>query len=377
MKRKAREFIIKPDMKPLTHDELLSAISRFSFEGNLVSIEENHNGHINDTFVLTFQLKEGEKKRYVLQRINTNVFPRIGEVMASIDSVLSYMEKKIAASHGDLSREKLTLIRAKDGQAYFEDGEDSFFRAYAYLEGSRSYNSASADIFGKSGYAFGKFQHDLDGFPAEKLFEVIPHFHDTPKRFKDLKQAIEKASPERKEQAKDAIDWALAHENVASFLSGKNLPIRVTHNDTKLNNVLFFEDGKTCVIDLDTVMPGLSLYDFGDSIRFGANTASEDEKDLSKVKLDLEYFSSYAKGYLSGAQGSLRKEEIELFPEASMTLTYECGIRFLADFLQGDTYFKISYPDHNLVRAKDQFALVDDMEKKLPEMREIVAGLLH
>lgn len=364
-------------MKPLTHNELIAAISRFSFEGKLLSIEENHNGHINDTFVLSFQQKEGGRKRYVLQRINTTVFPHIGEVMANIDSVLSYMEKRIVQSGGDLSREKLTLIRTKDGQAYFEDGEDSFFRAYAYLEGSRSYNSASAEIFGKSGYAFGKFQHDLDGFPAEKLFEVIPHFHDTPKRFLDLKNAIAQASPERSEQAKEAIAWALAHERVASFLVGKNLPMRVTHNDTKLNNVLFFDDGKTCVIDLDTVMPGLSLYDFGDSIRFGANTASENEKDLSKVKLDLEYFATYAKGYLLGAQGSLQKEEIELFPEAGMTLTYECGIRFLTDFLQGDTYFKTSYPGHNLVRAKDQFALVDDMEKKLPQMRGIVSELLQ
>ena len=192
-----------------------------------------------------------------------------------------------------------------------------------------------------------------------------------------MKNAIAQASPERSEQAKETIAWALDHERVASFLVGKNLPVRVTHNDTKLNNVLFFEDGKTCVIDLDTVMPGLSLYDFGDSIRFGANTASEDEKDLSKVKLDLEYFASYAKGYLLGAQGSLQKEEIELFPEAGMTLTYECGIRFLTDFLQGDTYFKTSYPGHNLVRAKDQFALVDDMEKKLPQMRDIVSKLLQ
>lgn len=364
-------------MKPLTQNELLSAISRFSFEGELLSIEENHNGHINDTFVLSFQQEDGGKKRYVFQRVNTTVFPHIEGVMANIDSVLSYMEGKIVHCGGDLTREKLTLIRTKDGRSYFEDGVDSFFRAYAYLEGSRSYNSASAEIFGKSGYAFGKFQHDLDGFPAEKLFEVIPHFHDTPKRFLDLKQAIASASPERKRQAEEAIAWALSHEHVASFLTGKNLPIRVTHNDTKLNNVLFFEDGKSCVIDLDTIMPGLSLYDFGDSIRFGANSAPEDEKDLSKVKLDLEYFSSYAKGYLSGAQGSLQRAEIELFPEAGITLTYECGIRFLADFLQGDTYFKTSYPDHNLVRAKDQFTLVDDMEKKLPEMRRIVFGLLQ
>ncbi len=362
-------------MKPLTREELLQAIKRFAFEGELASIEENHNGHINGTFVVSFK-GNGTVKRYILQRINTSIFPNIAEVMSNIDLVLDYMGKKILEAGGDLEKERLTLIKTTDDKPFYQDKEESCFRAYAYLEGSKSYNTASADIFGKSGYAFGKFQHDLDGFPAEKLYEVLPHFHDTPKRFKDLLNAIEGAGEERKEAAKEQIKWALVHENVASYLTGKGLPTRVTHNDTKLNNVLFYEDGTSCVIDLDTIMPGLSLYDYGDSIRFGANEAVEDEKDLSKVKLSLENFAAYTKGYLEGAKGSLTKEEIALFPEAGMTLTYECGIRFLTDYLNGDTYFKISYPDHNLVRAKDQFALVDDMERKLPEMRKIVEPYL-
>ncbi len=363
-------------MKPLTKNEIRSAIAQFNFEGEFFSIEENHNGHINDTFVIGFKEKDGGVKRYILQRINTSIFPDITEVMSNIDLVLDYMGEKILSSGGDLKRERLTLIKAKDGKPYYQDEEGSCFRAYIYLEGSKSYNTADAEIFGKSGYAFGKFQHDLDGFPADKLYEVIPHFHDTPKRFNDLLAAIEGASEGRKEEAKDQIAWALSHKHIASFLVNKNLPIRVTHNDTKLNNVLFYDDGVSCVIDLDTIMPGLSLYDYGDSIRFGANEAVEDETDLCKVKLSLENFASYTKGYLEGAKGSLTKEEIALFPEAGMTLTYECGIRFLTDYLNGDTYFKTSYPGHNLVRAKDQFALVDDMERKLTQMRAIIESYL-
>lgn len=363
-------------MKPLTKDEILNAIAQFNFEGELNSIDENHNGHINDTFVLSFSESDGSKKRYIFQRVNTSIFPDIDKVMSNIDLVLDYMGEKILSAGGNLEKERLTLVKTKIGQPYFEDKDGSCFRAYLYLEGSKTYNTASAEIFGKSGYAFGKFQHDLDGFPADKLYEVIPHFHDTPKRFNDLLTAIEGASEERKTEAKDVIEWALSHKAIASYLANKSLPIRVTHNDTKLNNVLFYEDGTSCVIDLDTIMPGLSLYDYGDSIRFGANEAVEDEKDLSKVKLSLENFASYTKGYLEGAKGSLTKEEIALFPEAGMTLTYECGIRFLTDYLNGDTYFKTSYPGHNLVRAKDQFALVDDMERKLPEMRKIIQSYL-
>jgi Ser/Thr protein kinase RdoA (MazF antagonist) len=362
-------------MKPLTPEDINRAIASFAFKGTLQKIEENHNGHINDTFVLTFV--ENEKIRhYILQRVNTNVFPRVNVVFNNIDLVLSYMKDKVESAGGDPDLETLTLIPTHTGKFYFKDSRDSFFRAYLYIEGSSSYNQATPEIFRCSGYAFGKFQHDLDGFPTEKLEEVIPHFHDTPKRYADLLSSIDKAVEERKKAAKNEIDWAIANKEIASYLTGKNLPMRVTHNDTKLNNVLFVEDKKiACVIDLDTVMPGLSLYDYGDSIRFGANTCAEDEEDISKIKLDLELFEAYTKGYLQGASGSLTKEEIALFPEAAMTLTYECGIRFLKDYLDGDVYFKIDRPNHNLIRAKDQFALVDDMKKKLPEMRAIVERL--
>ena len=365
-------------MEKLTHSKLLEAISHFEIDGNVINIEENHNGHINDTFVVTAENEEKKRTRYIVQRINSNVFPNLKNVMFNIQEVLSFMRKKIADNHGDLSKEALTLVPTKNKASYFEDEEGSFFRAYLYLEDSLSYNQAtSPEVFGASGRAFGKFQRDLNGFDAAKLFEVIPNFHNTPKRYQDFLKALSLASEERKEEAKEEIKRAKENQYISEFLSGKNVPLRVTHNDTKLNNVLFFEgNNKTCVIDLDTIMPGYSLYDFGDSIRFGANEAKEDEKDLNKVKLSLAFFKAYLDGYMEGAGETLTKEEIALFPEAGMLMTYECGIRFLTDFLNGDTYFKISYPNHNLVRAKDQFALVEDMKKKLPQMRELVKEYL-
>ena len=362
-------------MKTLSKQKLLNAISVFQFPGNLEKIEENHVGHINDTFVLTFK-DGGKSHRYIFQRVNGTVFPHVEEIMSNIVLVLTYMKRKVAAAGGDPDVETLSLVPTKDGERYFKDEEGNFFRSYPFIEGSASYNQATPEIFGKSGYAFGKFQRDLDGFPADKLFEVIPHFHDTVKRYNDLEESIAKAPADRLEIAKDQIAWARGNKEIANYLLGKDLPLRVTHNDTKLNNVLFIEEkDATCVIDLDTVMPGLSLYDYGDSIRFGANTCVEDEEDLSKIKLDLVSFEAYTKGYLEGTAGTLTKDEIALFPEAGITLTYECGIRFLKDYLDGDIYFNVSKPMHNLIRAKDQFALVDDMKKKLPEMRAIVEKL--
>ena len=365
-------------MHPLTKEQLLQAIPHFTFEGELIGIAENHNGHINDTFELTFLQKDGSKRRYILQRVNSDVFPHVDQVMSNIDSVLSYMGKKIEERGGNQEKDKLTLVRAKEGASYYESKDKDCFRAYLYLEGTVAYNQATPEIFEQSGFAFGRFQRDLDGFPAEKLYEVIPHFHDTPARYENLLKSIEANKSGRRDLAKDQIEWAEANSYIKGLLQNKGLPIRVTHNDTKLNNVMFDEKtGKaSCVIDLDTIMPGLSLYDFGDSIRFGANTAVEDEKDLSKVKLDLNLFAHYVKGFLEGADGTLTKQEISLFPEAGMVLTYECGIRFLSDYLDGDTYFKTAYPDHNLVRAKDQFALVDSMKAQLPEMRKIVEPYL-
>lgn len=278
-------------MKPLTHSELFEAIGRFQIQGEILSIEPNSSGHINDTFVVTVSTPKG-KRRFILQRVNTSVFPNVNQVMFNIALVLSYLHEKVKDRGGDPEKEVLALIPTKEGKPYFQDEEGCFFRCYSYLEGSKAYNSASPDLFGRSGFAFGQFQADLDGFPAEKLYDVLPHFHDTPKRYQDLLKAIEGACPERLSQAEQEIAWAKENSPIAYCLTNKGLPLRVTHNDTKLNNVLFYEDGRSCVIDLDTVMPGYSLFDYGDSIRFGANEAAEDEKDLSKIKLSLECFES-------------------------------------------------------------------------------------
>ena len=362
-------------MKPLSRTELLQAIAAFEFQGKLESIEENHVGHVNETYILIFSDSE-RNHRYIFQRINATVFPNVEEVMSNISLVLSYMKKKVKGRGGDPETETLSLIPSSSGDLYYKDKEGNYFRASLFVEGSVSYDQATPEIFGKSGYAFGKFQRDLDGFPAEKLYEVIPHFHDTVKRYADLEESIAKAPQNRLEIAKDEVLWARENSNISKLLLGKSLPLRVTHNDTKLNNVLFIEkSNSTCVIDLDTVMPGLSLYDYGDSIRYGANTCVEDEEDTLKIKLDLERFEAYTKGYLHGTEGTLTEEEISLFPEAAIVLTYECGIRFLKDYLDGDVYFNVSKPMHNLIRARDQFALVNDMKTKLAEMRSIVNRL--
>lgn len=239
-------------------------------------------------------------------------------------------------------------------------------------------------MFGQSGVAFGKFQKLLADFPADSLYETIPDFHNTEKRYRtEFLPAVENNLSGRKNTCLGEIEFVKAREEYCSrfvnMIAQGKLPLRVTHNDTKLNNVLFDEktDKAICVIDLDTIMPGLALYDFGDSIRFGANTASEDEKDLSRVSVNLEYFEAYAKGFLSEVGSDFVQAEIDNLAFASILMTFECGMRFLTDYLNGDIYFKTAYPEHNLVRAKDQFTLVADMEKHLDEMEEIIKNLKY
>ena len=226
--------------------------------------------------------------------------------------------------------------------------------------------------------AFGNFQRMLADYPANTLNETIPNFHNTPSRFRDFQRAVQEDKMKRAAMVKEEIAFALAREKdtciLVDLLKEGKLPLRVTHNDTKLNNILFDADSKkaVCIIDLDTVMPGLSHYDFGDSIRFGASTGAEDEKDLDKIKIDLGLFEAFTKGYLEGCKGSLTAKEIEMLPMGAKLMTYECGIRFLADYLEGDVYFKIHREGHNLDRARTQFKLVKDMEDKWDEMMAIV-----
>lgn len=356
-------------------------ISKFQYKGNFVSCEEFGSGHINKTFLVTFD--EGDKEqKYILQQLNADVFKNIDGLMNNVFAVTSYLRDIIKQNGGDADRETLHYIKTKDGKKYYtEDGK--YYRSYVFVKDSISYNKVdTAEIFKSSGVAFGRFQKMLDGFDADSLTETIPNFHNTAWRYEnEFLPAISNNLSNRLDTCLEEIEFVKARKNDTSVLvdliASGDLPLRVTHNDTKLNNVMF--DEKTnecvCVIDLDTVMPGLALYDFGDSIRFGANTADEDERDLDKVNLDLDYFKAYAEGFLSEAGSAFNQCEIDNLAFAAKMMTFECGMRFLTDYLNGDTYFKTEYPEHNLVRARNQFKLVADMEAKMDQMNEIIKSI--
>ena len=343
----------------------------------LTKCEPYGNGHINDTF-----LTEKDGIRYILQRMNDVVFPCPPEMMENIVGVTTHIRAKAEQRGEDTTRVSLTVVPTADGQNYFRDSIGSWWRVYVFVEKTIARQQVeNTDDFEICAEAFGKFQQDLADYPADKLHETIVNFHNTPWRLENLKKAVEDDVCGRCAEAKEDIDFAMAREEFAGVLErareAGELPLRVTHNDTKLNNILF--DAETgaavCVVDLDTVMPGYSVTDFGDSIRFGANTAVEDETDLSKVSLDLDLFEAYVRGFVRGCDGKLTEKEMELLPEGAMMMTFECGMRFLTDYLSGDTYFKIHRPKHNLERCRNQFALLADMERKLPEMRAIVKKL--
>ena len=353
---------------------LKSVIEKFSVGGMVVSIEEYGSGHINDTYLACV----GERK-YILQRMNTEIFRDPGQLMENITGVTAFLEKKIRARGGDPSRETLHVIPTKTGKPYCRDAEGSCYRMYDFIEKATSFDAVKRpEDFYESAVAFGNFQSLLADYPAETLHETIPDFHNTGKRFQTFQQAVKEDVCGRAAAAQPEIAFVMEREKemtvLTQALARGELPLRVTHNDTKLNNIMI--DNATgkgiCVIDLDTVMPGLSVNDFGDSIRFGANTAAEDEPDVSKVSLDLKLYELYVKGYLEGCQGALTGQELAMLPTGAKLMTLECGMRFLTDYLQGDVYFKIHKKDHNLIRCRTQFALVADMERKWERMREIV-----
>lgn len=352
----------------------------FSFSGEFESSSQLHDGHINNTYRFEFREADGTLNRYLVQEINTYVFKDYDGLMKNVMGVTDFMKKKVAENGGDVSRECLTVIPTTDGKPYYLDGEGRCWRCYNFIYDAHSCQCVDcAETSYKAAKAFGKFQNMLADYPIDSLVETIPNFHNTVSRFSDFRKAVESNLSGRADQAEEEIAFVLAREKDCAVLldlvaEGK-LPLRVTHNDTKLNNVLF--DNETnegiCVVDLDTVMPGLSLYDFGDSIRFSANTAAEDETDVSKVSLSLEYFRAYTLGYLSTAGESLTAEEINQLAFSAKLMALECGMRFLGDFINGDVYFKTEYPEHNLVRCRTQFALVADIEKKMAQMQEVVA----
>ena len=299
--------------------------------------------------------------------------------MENVLGVTEFLQGKIAENGGDPERETMHVVPAKDKAPCRKQEDGTYWRMYRFIENATSYDAVKEPKdFYESALAFGHFQKMLADFPVETLHETIVNFHNTPSRFQDFRKAVWEGDKERVETAGKEIAFALDREQdtavLTNLLAEGKLPLRVTHNDTKLNNILFDADTREalCVIDLDTIMPGLSLYDFGDSIRFGASTGAEDERDLSKVQLDLSLFEIFTRGYLKGCAGSLTRTEIEMLPMGAKLMTYECGIRFLADYLTGDHYFKIHRENHNLDRARTQFKLVADMEEKWEELRGIV-----
>lgn len=352
------------------NENLFEVLCAFRLDAKPVSCEPYGCGHINVTYLAVTE----SGRRYILQKINNNTFRDVAGLMENITAATEFLRTET-----DDPRGVLTLVKTHDGASYLY-AQDAYWRVYDFVEDSICLQLPETDEdFYQSAVGFGTFQQLLTDFPAAKLHETIPNFHNTPDRYRALLETLERDPMHRAAQIQPEIEFALARQaemaTIQNALTAGELPLRVTHNDTKLNNVLL--DAKTrkalCVIDLDTVMPGSSLYDFGDSIRFGANTAAEDEQDVSKVSLSLPLFESYTKGFLAGCAGSLTRAEVEMLPMGAKLMTLECGIRFLADYLMGDTYFKTAYPEHNLVRARTQIALVADMEEKWGEMENIVA----
>lgn len=351
---------------------LQNVLNAFGFDGPADHIKPLDGGHINDTMLLTTQ----KGSLYVLQRINTHVFTDPQGLMENIFGVTEYLRERIVEQGGDPDRETLTFLTTRNGALYY-NGAEGAWRAYRFQSGlvalgtPRNFND-----FRASGKAFGRFQALLKEYPAESLYVTIPRFHDTPARMEQLHEAIRKDHAGRADSVKEEIAFALEREASSSIVMDLQnqgiLPLRVTHNDTKLNNVLL--DPKTgegvCVIDLDTVMPGQAIFDFGDSIRHGATAFLKKGADIT---LDLGLFEAYTQGFLEGCNNILTPIEKDLLPTGAWMMTLECGIRFLTDYLKGDIYFKTECPEHNLVRARSHFKLVREIEEKQDQMQAIIA----
>ena len=359
-------------------DKFEKIISAFNFDGERIYMEFHGYGHINDTYAVYFKHESAHPTRYILQRINHLIFKNPARMMDNISDVTDHVVQKISALGQNPHRRTLRIVKTADGGNFHLDERGNYWRAYEFIDDATSWQQATPELFLQSGSAFGCFFNMLSDFPAHTLHESIPNFHNTRARFEALRDAVNQNSKGRASQAEAEIAFAFAREAdtdvLVDMLAAGELPLRVTHNDTKLNNVMI--DNATgeglCVIDLDTVMPGLALYDFGDSIRFGANTGTEDETDLSKVSLNLSLFEAFAQGYLSQARDNLTDAELKMMPFSAKLMTFECGIRFLSDYLLGDSYFKTSRPNHNLDRCRTQFKLVADMEEKMDAMSEII-----
>ena len=361
--------------------KLRAVIDRFDFPGSLVECQEIKTGHINRTYRLRYE-QSGRAADYVLQRINNYVFKKPWEVMENVQLVTEHLRAAMRNRGIDPENRVLKLVRVKTGGAMVDDGEDGFWRAYEFIRHATTIDRIeSPGQFRQIGAAFGQFQGMLSDFPIERLHDTIPHFHDTRKRVGDFEHsvALDVAGRAAGVQADIAFIRSRGEAmcRIVDMLKSGEMPLRVTHNDTKINNVMLDVDtGEAlCVIDLDTVMPGSALYDFGDAIRYGASTAAEDETDLDKVSLDMDLFTVFSEGFIANTAARLTDVELKSLPLGALVMTYENALRFLADYLDGDTYYKIDYPAHNLDRARCQCRLLADMEANQDSMYDIVAGL--
>ena len=357
-----------------------SVVREFCIEEAFVSAEPYGEGHINQTFLVRTQGRGGEV-RYILQRINDRLFTNVEKLMNNIRLVTEFNRSRIMERGGNPDRESLSLVYARDG-APFARVQGAPFRVYRFIEGATAYQTVQRPVqFYESARAFGSFANLLAQFDASQLYEVLPDFHNTVVRLENFRRAVKADAVGRAAQVQAEIEFAESRSSICgqivSRLASGEIPSRVTHNDTKLNNVMIDDqtDRAVAVIDLDTIMPGSLCYDFGDSIRFGCNPAAEDERDLNKVNFDLELFRVYADGYLSAVGSGITPAEVEQLAFGALLMTYECGIRFLADYLEGDVYFRTSRPGQNLDRARTQFKLVADMEQHMGQMKQIVEEL--
>ena len=364
-------------------DSILRAIiDRFDFEGTLTECEEIKTGHINRTYRLRFT-RSGATRDYVLQRINNYVFKKPDEVMENVRLVTEHLARAISARGEAPDNRVLRLVLTREGGTMAEDGEDGFWRAYDFIRNAKTVDRVDGPgQFREIGRAFGEFQSMLSDFPIERLHDTIPFFHDTRKRLGDFERSVAADVKGRAPEVGPEIEFVrtrgAAMCRIVEMIEAGALPLRVTHNDTKINNVMLDADtGKAlCVIDLDTVMPGSALYDFGDAIRYGASTAAEDERDLSRVGLDIDLFAGFSEGFVEMTAERLTRTELENLPLGALVMTYENGMRFLADYLDGDIYYRIEAPDQNLARARCQFRLLSDMEAKRDRMDAIVRELI-
>ena len=361
--------MITPDIKDV--------IDRFDYIGAPIAVKCCNKGHINGTYFVDCEA-DGRKQRYVLQSINTSIFKNPEHVMENIVNVTGHIKKKLLKEGKDPVQGTINIVFTKDGRSFHTDESGNYWRSYIFVEGD-CYRSAEApEIMENVGKAFGHFQMQLSDFDASALHETIPDFHNTVNRFADFEKALANDLVGRATEIEDDIRFILDRKEKCSFImdgiSDGRFPLRVTHNDTKLNNIMMDpETGEgRCVIDLDTVMPGSVLADFGDAIRFGASNAAEDETDLDNVYIRLDMFEGFAKGFVEGLEGSLTESEIRALPMGALTITFEQSIRFLEDYLNGDIYFRTDYLEHNLDRARNQMKLVADMESQMDEMNRII-----